>query len=62
MLNYLAVWLESSLSEEEWLIKQKEVVQSANSGGDVEVRLMAIGLKQNIIFITDCTSECIFGT
>ena len=43
MLNYLAVWLESSLSEEEWLIKQKEVVQSANSGGDIEVRLMAIG-------------------
>jgi len=54
MLNYPAVRLESVLSEEEWLVKQKKVVQSANWGGDVEVQLMSMGLKRNIIsqFIT----------
>ena len=53
MLNYPAVQLEGSLSRRAWLEKQQQVLNKNEWGGDVELRLMAIGLKQNIIVITD---------
>jgi len=56
MLNYPAVRLESGLSEEQWLGKQKQVVHPTSWGGDEEVRLLAVGLKCHIIVITDSSS------
>ena len=56
MLNYPAVRLEAIMSQEEWLQKQKEIVIPTNWGGDLDVRLMAIGLKKNITVITDSES------
>lgn len=53
MLNYPAVQLESNLSKQAWLNKQQQVLNNNEWGGDVELRLMAIGLKRSIIVITD---------
>ena len=52
MLNYPAVQLEGNLSQKAWLDKQ-QVLNKNEWGSDVELRLMAIGLKRNIIVITD---------
>jgi len=55
MLNYPAVQLESNLSQQAWLAKQQQILNKNEWGGDLELRLMAIGLKQSIVFITDST-------
>ena len=61
MLNYPAVRLEAIMSQEEWLQNQKEIVIPTNWGGDLDVRLMGIGLKKNITIITDSESGSVFG-
>lgn len=49
------------MSQEEWLQKRKEIVIPTNWGGDLHVRLMAVGLKKNITVITDYESGSVFG-
>ena len=53
MLNCPAVQLEGNLSQQAWLDKQQQVLNKNEWGSDVDLRLMAIGLKRNIIVITD---------
>ena len=53
MLNYPAIQLECSLSDQDWQAKQQHVLTTSEWGGDIELRLMAIGLKKDILVITD---------
>jgi len=61
MLNFPAVQLETTMPQEEWLQKQKEILIPTRWGGDLEVRLLAIGLKRNITVIADPKSGSVFG-
>ena len=61
MVTYSNVRLETSMSPTEWLEKQKQVLTPEKWGGDFELRLMAIGLKRDIIVITDSTTGSAFG-
>jgi len=60
MLNYPAVQLESNLSRQAWLNKQQQVLNENEWGGDIELRLMAIGLKRNILVIAN-SPVSVFG-
>jgi len=53
MLNYPTIQSEGSLSQEDWMNKQQRVLQNYEWGGDLEIRLMAIGLKKEVTVITD---------
>ena len=53
MLNYPAIQLECSLSDQDWQAKQQHVLTTSEWSGDIELRLMAIGLKKDILVITD---------
>jgi len=61
MLNFPAVRLEATMSQEEWTQKQKDILIPTNWGGDLDVRLLAIGLKRNIIVIADPSLGSVFG-
>ena len=53
MLNYPAVQSEGFIPQGEWMEKQQTILRDSEWGGDLEIRLMAIGLKKEIIVITD---------
>ena len=55
MLNYPAVQSEGFTSQGEWIEKQQTILQNSEWEGDLELRLMAIGLKREITVITDST-------
>ena len=55
MLNYPAVQSEDFISQGEWIEKQQTILQNSEWEGDLELRLMAIGLKREITVITDST-------
>ena len=55
MLNYPTIQSEGSLSQADWMNKQQRVLQNNKWGGDLEIRLMAIGLKKEVTVITDST-------
>ena len=61
MLNYPTIQSEGSLSPVDWTNKQQRVLQDNEWGGDVEIRLMAIGLKKEVIVITDSTIGNVFA-
>jgi len=52
MLNHDGVRKESGLSAQQWKLKRQEIVKSGTWGGDTELRLLAIGIKWDIIVIT----------
>ena len=52
MTDYPAVRLEDGLSIIQWLERKQAVLDPAEWGGDLEVRLLAIGLKRDIVVLT----------
>ena len=61
MLNYPAIQLECSLSDKDWKAKQQQVLTTSEWGGDIELRLMAVGLKRDILVITDSSVGSVFA-
>ena len=61
MLNYPTIQSEGSLSPADWMNKQQRVLQDNEWGGDLEIRLMAIDLKKEVIVITDSTIGNVFA-
>ena len=61
MGKHPAVRLESTLSKLEWLKKQQEIITSNTWGGDVEIRLLAIGLHRDIAVITAASNGSTFA-
>lgn len=61
MLNYPTIQSEGSLSPADWMNKQQRVLQDNEWGGDLEIRLIAIGLKKEVIVITDSTFGNVFA-
>ena len=61
MLNYPAIQLECSLSDQDWQAKQQQVLTTSEWGGDIELRLMAVGLKKDILVITDSSVGNVFA-
>ena len=57
MLNYPAIQSEGFFSQGEWMEKQQTILQDNEWGGDVEIRLMAIGLKKEVTVITDSVGD-----
>ena len=51
-MEYPAVRLEDGLSTTQWLQKKQTILDPAEWGGDLELCLLAIGLKRNIMVIT----------
>lgn len=52
MAEYPAVRLEDGLSTAQWLQRKLKILDPAQWGGDLEVRLLAIGLKRDIVVLT----------
>ena len=52
MTDYPAVRLEDGLSTIQWLERKKAVLDPTEWGGDLEIRLLAIGLKRDIVVLT----------
>ncbi|XP_065884579.1 uncharacterized protein [Dysidea avara] len=61
MLNYPTIQSEGSLSQVDWMDKQQAVLRDNKWGGDLEIRLMAIGLKKEVIVVTDSTVGNVFA-
>lgn len=61
MLNYPAIQVECSLSDQDWQAKQQQVLATSQWGGDIELRLMAVGLKRDILVITDSRVGNVFA-
>ena len=61
MLNYHVIQLESSLSNQDWQAKQQQVLTTSEWGGDIEFQLMAVGLKKDILVITDSSVGNVFA-
>ena len=61
MLNYPIIQSEGSFSPADWTKKQQRVLQDNEWGGDLEIQLMAIGLKKEVIVITDSISRNVFA-
>ena len=61
MLNYPAIQLECLLSDQDWQAKQQQVLITSEWGGDIELRLMAVGLKKDILVITDSSVGNVFA-
>jgi len=55
------VRLEGNYSKLEWLKKQQEIVSSNSWGGDLEIRLLAIGLHRDIVVITATSNGSTFA-
>jgi len=53
MTEHPVVRLEDGLSPLQWLQKKQTILDPAEWGGDLELRLLAIGLKRDIVVITD---------
>jgi len=60
MLNYPAIQLECSLSDQDRQAKQQHVLTNSEWGGDIELQLMVIGLKKDILVITDSSVGNVF--
>ena len=58
MLNYQ---LECSLSDQDWQAKQLQVLTTCEWGGDIELRLMVVGLKRDIMVVTDSNLGNLFA-
>ena len=52
MNEHPTVRLEEGLSVLQWIKKKQNILNSAEWGGDLEVRLLAIGLQRDIVVIT----------
>ena len=61
MLNYPDIQLECSLSDKDWKAKQQQVLTTSEWGGDIELRLMAVDLKRDILVITDSSVGRVFA-
>jgi len=61
MLKYPGIQPECPLSDQEWQAKQKQVLTSSKWGSDIELQLMAIGLKKDILVITDSSVGNVFA-
>ena len=61
MLNYPDIQLECSLSDQDWQAKQLQVLTTCEWGGDIELWLMAVGLKRDIIVFTDSNLGNVFA-
>jgi len=61
MLNYPAIQLECSLYDQNWQTKQQQVIATSEWGGDIELRLMVVGLKRDILVITDSCNGNVFA-
>lgn len=61
MLNYPAIQLKCSLYDQDWQAKREQVLTTSEWGGDIELRLMAVGLKKDILVITDSSVGNVFA-
>jgi len=61
MLKYPDVRLEDGMTSSQWEQKKLQVVQCAQWGGDVEIRLIAIGIQRDIFVITGSGKKFTFA-
>ena len=61
MSDYPAVRFEDGLSTTQWLKRQQVILNPAEWGGDLEVRLLAIGLKRDIVVLTDASNGATYA-
>ena len=61
MLSYPAIQLECLLSDKDRKAKQQQVLTTSEWGGYIELRLMAFGLKRDILIITDSSVGSVFA-
>ena len=61
MYKHPSVRLEGNLSKLEWLKRKQEILGPDRWGGDLEIRLLAIGLHRNIVVITALSDDSTFA-
>ena len=61
MSEYPAVRLEDGLSSAQWLERQQVILNAGEWGGDLEVRLLAIGLKRDILVLTSTRDDASYA-
>jgi len=61
MCKYLSVRLEDGLSNSQWIQKILDILTPNMWGGDLELRLLAIGLQRNVVVITAATNGSTFA-
>jgi len=61
MLNYPYIQSEGSISQADWMDKQQTILRANEWGGDLEIRLMAIGLNKQVTLITDSSVGNVFA-
>jgi len=61
MSKYPSVRSEDGLSELQWIQRKLDIRKPHIWGGDLELRLLAIGLQRDIVVITTATNGCTFA-
>jgi len=61
MSKYPSVRSEDGLSKLQWIQKKLDICKPHTWGGDLELRLLAIGLQRDIVVITTATNGCTFA-
>ena len=61
MSKYPSVRLEDGLSNLQWIQKKLDILKPNMWGGDLEVRLLAIGLQRDIVVVTAATNGSTFA-
>ena len=61
MSKHPSVRQEIGMSNLQWLHKQLEILKPSSWGGDLEVRLLAIGLQRDVVVVTATTNGSTFA-
>ena len=60
MDNHPVVRLEDGLSTTQWLKRWQAILNPTEWGGDLKVRLLAIGLNRDIVVLTDGSNSATY--
>ena len=61
MSEYPAVCLEDGLSSAQWLERKQVILNPCECRGDLEARLLAIGLKRDIVVLTSARDDVYYA-
>jgi len=61
MSDYPEVCFEDGLSTTQWLKRQQAILNPAELGGNLEVCMLVIGLKRDIVVLTDASNSATYA-
>jgi len=61
MTKHPAVHVEDGLTTVQWLQKKMTILEPSEWGGDLELRLLAIGIQRDIVVVTSDSFDCCYA-